>query len=173
MSDVSRVKNKIETEIRAQAPTNILRRLQKIGVRKIDEFSQVDRYFMLREGFIFRIRDNKIFTIKCNIDKRDNGWYEWEDEVKDVKKLEDILLRCGFKLFGIIVKKRRQYKYKDFEINLDNVKGLGRFIEIEIFDYNKDSGLKKIKDLMKEIGIKKLINKGYINIIREKGHAKR
>src|SRR3990167_8479187 len=106
MSDVSRVKNKIETEIRAQAPTNILRRLQKIGVRKIDEFSQVDRYFMLREGFIFRIRDNKIFTIKCNIDKRDNGWYEWEDEVKDVKKLEDILLRCGFKLFGIIVKKR-------------------------------------------------------------------
>jgi len=60
---------------------------------------------MLREGFIFRIRNNKIFTIKCNVDNRDNGWYEWESEVKNTKKLEDILLKSGFKLFGVVNKR--------------------------------------------------------------------
>lgn len=163
---------KIEIEIRAKAPKNIFLLLNKLGAKKISEYSQKDKYYMLREGFIFRIRDNKVFTIKCNVDNRDNGWYEWDSEVKNVKKLEDILLKCGFKLLGIIDKKRQQYKYRDFEINLDDVKGLGRFIEIEIFDYNKDRGLKKIKDLMKKIGVKKMIHKGYINIIRERKYAK-
>lgn len=156
--------DKIEIEIRAAAPKNIINLLNKIGAKKTSEYFQKDKYYMLREGFIFRIRNNKIFTIKCNVDNRDNGWYEWEDEVKDTRKLEDILLKCGFKLFGIINKKRRQYKYNNFKINLDDVKGLGHFIEIETFDYNKDNGLKKIKNLMKEIGIKKIINKGYINM---------
>jgi len=164
---------KIEIEIRAKASKNIVNLLKKIGAKKINEYSQNDKYYMLREGFIFRIRNNKIFTIKCDVDKRDNGWYEWESEIKDVKKLEDILLKCGFKLFGIIDKKRWQYKYNEFEINLDNIKGLGRFIEIEIFDYNKDNGLKKIEDLMEKIGIKKMIHKGYINILREKKYAKK
>lgn len=164
---------KIEIEIRAEAPENIIDFLSKIGAKKLAEYLQKDKYYLLKEGFIFRIRNNKFFTIKCNVDNRDNGWYEWESEVKNVEELENILLNCGFKLFGTIEKKRQQYKYKNFEINLDDVKGLGRFIEIEIFDHDKNNGLKKIRNLMKKIGVKKIINKGYINILREKSHAKR
>ena len=81
---------KIEIEIRAKAPKNIVDLLSKIGAKKITEYSQKDKYYMLREGFIFRIRDNKTFTIKCNVDRRDNGWYEWESEIKETKKLEFI-----------------------------------------------------------------------------------
>ena len=164
--------NKIEIEIRAKAPVNIVKTLTRLGAKKINVYSQLDKYYMLQEGFIFRVRNNKFFTIKCNVDDRDNGWYEWESEIKKADKLEDILLKCGFRLFGVVDKKRRQYKYREFEINLDDVKGLGRFIEIEIFHRDKDEGLKKIKGLMKKMGIKKLINKGYINIVREKMHAK-
>lgn len=164
---------KIEIEIRAKAPINIKGLLAEMGAQKKGEYSQKDKYFMFREGFIFRVRNNKIFTIKCNTDKRDNGWYEWESEVKETAGLEKILLKCGFKIFGVIDKRREQYKYKEFEINLDDIKGLGRYIEIEIFHSNKDAGLKKIKDLMREMGIKKMINKGYINMIRQKMHAKK
>lgn len=164
--------NKIEIEIRAKAPADIAKTLIRLGAKKIKEYSQLDEYYMFREGFIFRIRNNKIFTIKCNVDDRDNGWYEWESEIKKAEKLKDILLKCGFKLFGVIDKRRRHYKYGEFEINLDDVKGLGEFVELEIFHQNKDVGLKRIKNLMHKMGIKKLINKGYINIIREKKYAK-
>jgi predicted adenylyl cyclase CyaB len=165
--------NKIEIEIRAEAPADIVKTLKKLGAKKIREYSQLDKYYMFREGFIFRVRNNRLFTIKCNIDNRDNGWYEWESEIKEAAKLQDILLKCGFKLFGIIDKKRQQYKYGEFEVNIDTVRGLGKFIEIEILRHDKDEGLRKIKTLMRQIGIKKLINKGYINIVREKMHAKR
>jgi len=164
---------KIEIEIRAKAPSNITEILLRKGAKKIAEFLERDRYYMLREGFIFRIRNNKIFTIKCNVDNRDNGWYEWESEVKNTKKLEDILLKSGFKLFGVVNKKRQKYQYKDFKINLDDVEGLGKFIEVELFDYDKNRGLRRIKKFLTELGIKKMINKGYINIIRKKNYAKR
>jgi len=163
----------IEIEIRAKAPKNIIQILRKMGAKKINEYAQLDRYYMFKEGFIFRVRNNRIFTIKCNIDNRDNGWYEWESEVKDARGLEGILLKCGFELFGEINKKRQQYKYGEFEINLDDVKNLGKFIEIEIFHQNKDKGLEKVKKLMDKMGIKKVINKGYINIIRERKNAEK
>jgi len=165
--------HEIEIEIRAEAPKNIDSLLIKLGAKKISEYSQKDKYFMLKEGFIFRIRNDKVFTIKCNVDNRDNGWYEWESEVEETNKLGSILLKCGFKVFGVVEKKRKQYRYKEFEINVDDVKNLGKFIEIEIFDENKDRGLEKIKNIMKVIGIKRQINKGYINIMREKMHAKK
>ena len=83
---------KIEIEIRAKAPDNIIKALTKIGAKKIDDCCQKDKYYILQEGFIFRIRNNKIFTIKCNVDNRDNGWYEWESEVENINQLENILI---------------------------------------------------------------------------------
>jgi len=51
---------------------------------------------------------------------------------------------------------------------IKDVEGLGKFIEVELFDYDKNRGLKRIKKFLTELGIKKMINKGYINIIRKK-----
>ena len=163
---------KIEVEIRAYAPRNIIQKLQQIGAKKIAESSQRDEYYLFKEGFIFRIRNNQTFTIKANVDNRDNGWYEWESDVKNTKGLSKILLQCGFKLFGVVAKNRIKYEFQDFEINIDKVRGLGNFIEVELLALNKDQGLKIIKSFLYSLGIKKLIHKGYINIMRDKDKNK-
>jgi len=157
----------IEVEVRAEVNSKISDKLYGIGAKKVNEYYQKDKYFMFQEGFIFRIRNDNIFTIKGNVDKHDNGWYEWESKIDNANLLEDVLLKCGFKLFGVVNKRRVTYSYNNFEINVDDVEGLGKFIEVELMISNKKEGLKRVNYLLKKLGIKKVINKGYINIIKD------
>ena len=77
----------------------------------------------------------------------------------------------GFEPFMVVDKLRRSYIYKNCEISIDTVKGLGDYIEIEYKGEGND--VKKVQDLLedvlKEIGayVGKRDYKGYAHNLLE------
>lgn len=106
---------------------------------------------------VLRIRkqgDRTIFTLKKNR-ANELDCLEKEIDVSDGNILKDIIELLGFELTVNIRKTRRKSNYQDYEICLDEVDGLGSFIEVE--KISSEDG-KKVQDelfsFLKELGVK-------------------
>ena len=62
-------------------------------------------------------------------------------------RLEKILNVLDFKTVVVVDKLRRAYKYKEYEIAIDKVKGLGDFVELEY----KSTKIKDPKEITSEM----------------------
>jgi adenylate cyclase class 2 len=51
----------------------------------------------------------------------------------------EIFKALGFNVFIIVSKKRKVYQYNEYKVYLDDVEGLGKFVEIE-YMYEGDRG---------------------------------
>ena len=124
----------------------------------VDE--QTDTYFnvpngrlKLREG---NIENNLIFYERANQAGPKNSHFHLV-KVEDAAGLKDVLTKSmGIK---VIVKKRREIYYiKNVKFHLDEVPGLGSFVEIEAGNILADLSQKQLKDqcdsYLKEFGIK-------------------
>ncbi|MFH1366508.1 MAG: class IV adenylate cyclase [Patescibacteria group bacterium] len=78
---------------------------------------------------------------------------EDEVEVSDIKTLNKILLNLKCKKLVTVEKKRESFHYKDMEIALDRVKGLGNFIEIEINGRPGRVNEKKLMSVLSKLGV--------------------
>ncbi|MBN1916142.1 class IV adenylate cyclase [Candidatus Dojkabacteria bacterium] len=92
----------------------------------------------------------------------------------DAGQAKELLKGIGFSIFTPVIKNRKKYMYKVFEIVIDDVKGLGRFAEIELkedFD-DTDKAFEKIFDLLRQIGLKKIetLKRGYVSLIWNPDH---
>jgi adenylate cyclase class 2 len=80
-----------------------------------------------------------IFTLKQpQTNQSDCKEHEIEIKEDDIKNLESIILTLGFYEFCITEKDRETYKMGNIEICVDDVVGLGSYIELEKFgEYNE------------------------------------
>ncbi|MEM1824255.1 MAG: class IV adenylate cyclase [Candidatus Nezhaarchaeales archaeon] len=92
---------------------------------------------------------------------------EFEVRVReeDVNNLVQLLRCLGFKESLVIKKKRRSFYLSECTINIDDVEGLGSFLEIEVLANEVEEGnvLNKILETLSALGLseKKLIHRGY------------
>jgi len=144
------------------------------------ETHQIDEYFYpVHRNFI------KVRPVKEWLRLRDSGgkysinyknWYfdedgksrhcdEYETEIKDLTQLKKILDVLNFKSIVKVDKIRKVWIYKDYEIAVDSVRGLGNFVEIEYIGEDKKVNPKKITEEMinflKNIGCGK-IKRNYV-----------
>jgi adenylate cyclase class 2 len=149
--------------------------LKKLSKFKIDHISNItDQYYYhpSRKGLLpskernssemlrTRIKDGKSYmTYKKDVFTK-TGWAysdEHETRVENAGIVDEILLGLDFKPLVKVVNKRTIYYYKIFEICLEEVKGLGLFLEIECIKPGKrdsESIRQEIIGLIKDIGIK-------------------
>jgi adenylate cyclase class 2 len=149
-----------EIEIQAiiKKPEIVERKLRKIG-KYVKTRRQVDNYF-IPVGNNFFAEEPPIEYLRVRHEKdRDHLNYsylhfdkkgyliktdEYETIVKEPKIVEDVLKKTGFVLKVTVVKIRKYFNCGDFEVTLDQVKGLGNFMEVEA---KKDFGsVKKTRD---------------------------
>lgn len=110
------------------------------------EKHQVDEYFSpshrdflairpVKEWLRLRNANNKYFITYKSWHFNENGKSthcdEYETEVSDIDQLEKIFKVLNLKSIAIVDKLRKIWIYKDYEISVDLVKGLGDFVEIE------------------------------------------
>lgn len=132
----------MEVEIKAICPDfkKIIKKLKNKGAKYSKKVWQIDIYFntpshdLRKTNEYLRIRHLKngkkgMFAYHQNL--KDGVNKEFEVEISDYKTFIRILEKFGFKKLGIINKKRTVYLLNNFKISLDDVKNIGKFIEIE------------------------------------------
>jgi len=106
----------------------------------IKNFKETDEALRIRKS-----QGNTILTYKGpKIDKISKSREEIETFVSGDIKI--ILERLGFNKFIEIKKKRKLYQYNEFMISIDDVEGLGEYIEVELKSEKKED-VKKIEHL--------------------------
>ncbi len=79
----------------------------------------------------------------------------------------DFILRKQFEVLITVVKKRDIYIDKNVRVHLDNVKGLGSFLEIEIIYDDLSKAKKQMKDLIYRLDLdeRKFIKESYSDLL--------
>ncbi len=95
--------------------------------------------------------------------------------VEDAESLKSVLSK-SYGIRGIVKKKRILYKYGQTRIHLDNVEGLGKFIELEVVlndNQTNDDGIKVANNLVQKLNIQEsdLIDVAYIDLIENKNSS--
>jgi adenylate cyclase class 2 len=159
----------IEVELKAKLnnPDEMKSRLKEMGAKFIDEKYQVDTYLspphksLIGENVYLRIRHDKLSgkaRFEYDIGLKESGASlaeEYEVEIDDPETMLTILNQLDFVVDAVVDKKRLTYKLGNFNIVLDDVKKLGRFMEIELLDTDYDEAEQKINELYKKLNVPK------------------
>lgn len=154
--------------------------------RQIDEYFTPAHVDWLAEKYpneFFRIRNadgdfsaNYKFWYKTKTDHKGSHCDEFETDLDDGDQFKKMILAMGFKSRITVDKIRSSYQYKNFEIDIDEVKDLGTFCEIEIeSDYiDIPDATNQIKNFATKIGVSDIsdgpdMSGGYAMMLFRKG----
>jgi len=169
----------VEIKVRIKNKDEIAERLKKLGFKFIKRKFQEDIYFngidrdFRKTDEALRIRDEDgtyYVTYKGpKIDKVSKTREEIEVKIDDKEKMRLIFKKLGFKEVRPIRKVREIYKKEDITASIDDVEGLGLFLELEKNIYNineKDEALKELMETLKALNISKdnTIRKSYLEL---------
>lgn len=159
-----------EIEVKARIEGDLSDKILEMGGKFLSEKYQEDIYFEhpcksfleSDEALRLRIEDNRnVLTFKGKREGKDlKIREELEIEINDSKTLINILERLGFKKAHVIRKRRKEFLLNRTIICLDDVEGLGFFVELE-------GGL-EIMEIAKKLGLKDLTTDSYLEMIIKK-----
>jgi len=156
----------VEIKVRIDSAKKIEKKLQNLGIELGQTKKQHDVVFAepgsadnaLNANWL-RIRtenDSKVyFTLKRSVVGHLDS-IEHEVVVNDAKELENIIKTLGFELYSDLTKLRRKAKIGSIEISVDEVPGIGEFIEAEMLvdhDSNHDEIVSKLWELFTKLGL--------------------
>lgn len=108
---------------------------------------------------------------RCHRNEQNIALYsdEIETKIDDAEKMKKILVELGYQEILKLKKERKSYKYNTYRFDIDEIVGLGCFIEIEDQGQISDllEGRQRIRDTLKKIGITnyKEVNTAYPQMI--------
>jgi len=171
----------LEIEIKARVDNfkKIEDRVLGLGGMFEREETQVDTYFnhpgrdfaktdeALR---IRRVEDACFITYKGpKLDDITKTREELEEGVEDFERTKEILLRLGFLEVSSVEKRRRYFVIDDTSVMLDDVAGLGKFVEVEKHADSYDP--QSIVDFLLSLGVEDvdIEQRSYLGLLLEKG----
>ncbi len=170
-------KGHVNVEIKAACsnPENIRRVLLDKGAEYKGRDHQIDTYFKTESGRL-KVREGNIENSIIYYERSNKKGPKKSDiiMVNDTKgsPFIDILRRVLDKL-AVVDKKRDIFFIGNVKFHIDNVKGLGSFVEIEAIDYKGNIGEARLKQQAEEylnlFGIKKkeLVSHSYSDMLIE------
>jgi adenylate cyclase class 2 len=165
----------VEVEVKAKAPIEILDRLNEISSKLSGIENHLDVYFSGPRDFsvtdealrIRRKESGAYLTYKGpKLDRQTKSRKEVTVRIDDPSAMEDVLLSLGFCRFAIVKKRRAKYSYEDMTIAVDDVEGLGRFVEVECIagsDWEKKRD--SVLSLISTLGCTELITSSYLELL--------
>lgn len=161
----------VEVKARIADKEAIIKKLESLGCKFSEPITQHDQiYVTLDVDFpdvktgqgAARIRrqfgdkgDKILLTLK-QVQKNQLDKIEHEVEISDAKEMDAILRIIGYRLVSEVKKVRRKTKYQGDEICVDEVEGLGSFMEMERLAEEGDSDQiqAELFSFLKTLGIK-------------------
>lgn len=175
----------IEVKARIRNADQILEKLTALGCVLSEPIRQIDTVYAkvvgtfdeyMKNDHFIRIREKSdgkfIFTVKKPLSKEVLTKAEHETEVKDAQELEQAIFLMGYQTANRVIKTRRTTHCGELEICIDDVEGLGAFIEVEKMS-DADMGIvrKELNVFLASLGIsaEDQVHKGYDILMIEKG----
>ncbi len=163
----------VEIKARVENPEELKKTLELIGAKIVKEKYEKDMYFshpcrdFSETDEALRIRNDFTLTYKGpKVDEDTKSREEHYITVSDIEKTRLILEKLGFREVAVVEKVRKYYQYGDLTICLDDVKGLGTFVEIECMgEYSECK--RAVLEFAEKLKIKNFIRKSYLEMLLE------
>ncbi|MDD2756311.1 MAG: class IV adenylate cyclase [Methanothrix sp.] len=168
----------IEVEVKARAPEDMAERIAALGATLLVVENHHDLYFnssqrdfrFSDEALRIRIKEEGArLTYKGpKLDQTTKSRLERTVKIDDPKQMEQILSSLGFVLSAQVRKKRTKYSYEGLVLALDEVEGLGSFVEVEAEgegDYEEQK--RKVLSIMSKLGLHESIRSSYLELLEE------
>jgi adenylate cyclase class 2 len=170
----------IEVEVKARAPDDIEKRIAALGATLLVVENHHDLYFnspqrdfrFSDEALRIRIKEEGArLTYKGpKLDQTTKSRLERTVKIDDPKQMEQILSALGFVLSAQVRKKRAKYSYEGVVLALDEVEGLGSFVEVEAEgEGHYEEQRRKVLFIMSKLGLHESIRSSYIELLEEGG----
>lgn len=166
----------IEKKFKINNKEELQQRIINEGFEHKKQTHQEDTYYLVNEirnqkRTYLRIRED-IIRKKTRIDYHEVisniAAEETEVEIVDVEKAKILLEKMGFKQQCIVNKKRDGYTKGDITIDVDEVRNLGTFIEIEKEGEDtkeNENEIEKLQETLKLSEKDRIIKKGYPDLL--------
>jgi adenylate cyclase class 2 len=166
----------LEIEAKARAGHEAVRsRLRELGAEYLGEETQEDLYFAhpcrdfasTDEAMRLR-RGGKRCSMTYKgpkIDAVTKTRVEHEVILDDFDAARAVLKSLGFAEVGVVKKKRRYYSLEGVHVMLDEVEGLGEFVEVEKKGEKYEP--RELLDILKLLRVEDLIRKSYLELLLE------
>lgn len=166
----------IEVEVKARSRPDTPGRILALGaapagteVHQDIYYSSPSRDFRLTdEALRLRIKEGSAFlTYKGpRLDQRTKSREELTVEVDDPQSMEKILEALGFVRAGEVRKRRTKYVLRDLTFALDEVEGLGTFVEVEArAGPDWEEKRKRVLELLGCLGLDEPIRSSYLELL--------
>ncbi|WP_148882196.1 class IV adenylate cyclase [Thermococcus aciditolerans] len=150
----------MEIEVKFRIDFNQARAaIESLGADFVREELQEDLYFSLPPHELLRVRrisnlGRSFLTYKRIADPgRNEEFDEIEVEVSDFDGTVEILKRLGFREDIWIRKRRLVYRLDGVTFELNEVEGLGAFLDIEVISDNVEEAKRRIWEIAKRLGL--------------------
>ena len=154
----------VEAKIKAGSTGPIRTRLIEKGAVFDKKSKQTDSYFnspvrdFAKSDEALRIRSEDGFSEITYKGPKVQGTgakarEEFNVEISDPEDMAGILERIGFFRSAEVFKTREEFRFMETSVALDSVDNLGEFVEIEVITDDRESALKKIEKVRKELEI--------------------
>lgn len=155
----------LELKIRIESPEKILEKITAYGGEFVQTLHQKDVYYEYSGGLLkLRLENGVASLIKYNRDESgEKRWSDYQILYLDGEQPEGYLADI-LKPEAEVVKERNLYMYKNTRIHLDEVEGLGNFLELEsVVKGNQTEAEKEFYELgdMLELDLKRQIKSSY------------
>ena len=90
-------------------------------------------------------------------------------KIDDPTQMREILSFLGFVLSAEVRKRRTKYSYQGMVIALDEVEGLGTFLEVEAqAEADWENEKERVLSVLKKLELKDTIRRSYLELLEEK-----
>jgi adenylate cyclase class 2 len=173
----------LEIELKVQVPdlTPVRQRLLALGARMTEKTGEHDIYYnaphrdfaITDEALRVRYSSGRTIITYKGAKRRDLQFKAREELnviVEDGVQFEKMLERIGFRKTAVVDKVREYYSFENASVALDDVGGLGSFVEIEVMRSESDaSDTSMIENIAEKIGVRgEQILASYLELILAK-----
>ena len=162
----------IEIKAKIRDYDKVKRLVEELCPKPVQTEQQEDTFFITSKGRL-KLRESNVKSALIYYDRKDSLEPSQSDIAISFSDSPDTLksvLSKSLGIRGIVKKNRTLYKYGQTRIHLDDVEGLGKFIELEVVlksNQTSKDGENIAIDLMSKFNIHKtdLIDVAYIDLI--------
>ncbi len=150
----------MEVEVKFRVDLEAIReKIESLGASFVREELQEDIYFSIPLPNLLRVRGvpniGKAFLTYKRIEDpgRNEEFDELEVEVSEFNTTVEILKRLGFEEDVVVKKRRLVYRLGDVTFELNDVEGLGGFLDIEVISDDVRYAKGRIWEVAKKLGL--------------------